>query len=173
MLLGANGADVQVGIANPTQSCDQWVRDLAGDGLVWYPISQMTVPGSQGIADSDTMEEVCDLTDGTQELYVEDGGSALDGDNICNQEEQNGWTPEGTPGPLASDAQQAAQQQEQAQASASASASQASANAQAEQQAQNDLDTVQQFSLSSDLSALSRGRHPDRERPRRRENRRG
>lgn len=126
-LFGANGVDVQVGIASPTQSCNQWVQDLAGDGLVWYPISSLAVPGSQGSADSDAMQETCDLTDGTQELFVEDGGSMSYGDDICSAEEQNGWSPEGTPGPLASQGQAA--QQQAAQASASASAAQAQQNA--------------------------------------------
>jgi hypothetical protein len=154
-LLGANGVDVQVGIADPTVSCASWIQNLAGTGLVWYPISQMVAPGSAGTADSETMEEACDLTDGTEELYVEDAGGQSYGDSICSQEEQNGWTPESSPGPLASQAQQQAEQQAQAQASASAAASQASANAAAEQQAQNDLSTLQGWSLSNDLSSLS------------------
>ena len=137
-MFGANSADVEVGIASPTQSCSQWVQDLAGSGLVWYPITALAVPGSQGSADSDTMQETCDLTDGSQELYVEDGGGMDYGDSICNSEERNGWSPEGTPGPLASQAQSA--QQAAAQASASAAAAQASASsvaasAQAQQQA--------------------------------------
>lgn len=154
-LLGANGVDVQVGIANPASSCAQWIQNLAGIGLVWYPVSQMVLPGFTGAASGEAMGQACDLTDGTQELYVEDAGSAIYGNSICSQEEQNGWTPEGSPGPLASQAQQQAQRQEQAQASASAAASQASANAASEQQAQNDLTTLQGFSLSSDLSKLA------------------
>jgi hypothetical protein len=155
-MFGANGADVQVGIATPSSSCSSWIKALAGDGLVWYPISQMTVPGSQGTADGDMVAEVCDLTDGTQELYVQDGGSAFYGNGICNQEEQNGWTPEGTPGPLASDAQQAQQQQEQAQASASAAASQAAAHQQQEQNAQDDVSTLtQDTDFSGDVSSLT------------------
>ncbi len=130
-LFGANGADVQVGIASPTQSCDQWIQNLAGDGLVWYPISSLAVPGSQGSADSDAMQETCDLTDGTQELYVQDGGSMSYGDDICSAEERNGWSPEGTPGPLASQGQNG--QQAAAQASASASAAQAEQNAETQE----------------------------------------
>jgi hypothetical protein len=130
-LFGTNSADVQVGIANPTQSCNQWIQSLAGDGLVWYPISSMAVPGSQGSADSDTMQETCDLTDGTTELFVEDGGSMVYGDDICSAEERNGWSPEGTPGPLASQGQAA--QQQAAQASASASAAQAQQNAETQE----------------------------------------
>lgn len=152
---GANGADVQVAVADPASSCSSWIQALAGDGLVWYPISRMSVPGSQGSADSDTLAETCDLTDGTQELFVEDGGSSIYGSGICNSEEQNGWTPEETPGPLASEAQQAQQQQEQEQESASAAAAQASADTAAEQQAQNDLNTLQGWSLTSDLSKLA------------------
>jgi hypothetical protein len=155
-LLGANGADVEVGIANPTSSCSRWIQNLAGVGLVWYPITQMVLPGSAGTADQETMHQACDLTDGTQELYVEDAGGQAYGDSICSQEEQNGWTPEGSPGPLAARAQQQAEQQAQAQASASAAASQASADTAAQQQAQNALSTLEGFSLSSDLSQLSR-----------------
>jgi hypothetical protein len=99
--LGANGADVEVGIGSPTASCDRWIQDLAGSGLAWYPISQMAPPGSGGAADGESMQQACDLTDGTQELYVEDAGGQSYGDSICSQEEQNGWTPESPPGPLA------------------------------------------------------------------------
>lgn len=156
-LLGANGADVEVGIANPTDSCSSWISNLAEIGLVWYPIGQMTAPGSEGNADDDTMAQACDLTDGTQELYVEDGGDQNYGDTICSQEERNGWTPENSPGPLAAQAQQAAQQQ--AQASASAAAAQASASESAalaqeigqdQQNLQNDIST-----LKSDSNSLN------------------
>ena len=150
-LQGANGADVEVGIADPTVSCAKWIQNLAGAGLVWNPISQMIAPGSPGTADDETMQEACDLTDGTQELYVEDTGGQSYGDSICSQEEQNGWTPESSPGPLAAQAQQ----QVQAQASASAATSQASADAAAQQQAQSDLSALQGFSLSPDFSKLS------------------
>jgi len=150
-LFGANGADVQVGIANPTQSCSQWVKDLAGAGLVWYPITAMAAPGSPGAADEETMQETCDLSHGTQEPYVEDAGGMSYGNDICNGEEQNGWTPEGGPGPLAIQAQQA----EQAQASASASASQASANADQEQTAQEQVTSLDDTSFSGDLSSLA------------------
>jgi len=150
-VLGANGTDVEVGIADPTISCAKWIQDLAGTGLVWNLISQMVAPGSAGSADDETMQAACDLTDGTEELYVEDAGGQSYGDGICSQEEQNGWTPESSPGPLAAQAQQ----QVQAQASASAAASLASANAAAQQQAQSDLSTLQGLSLSPDLSKLS------------------
>ena len=149
-LLGANGVDVQVGIANPTSSCASWIQNLAGIGLVWYPINQMVPPGSATTSDGETMQSACDLTDGAHELYVEDAGGQTYGDNICSAEEQNGWTPEASPGPLASQAEQQAQQQVQAEASES----QASSNAAAEQQAQNDSSTLAEFSLSSDLSKL-------------------
>jgi chemotaxis protein histidine kinase CheA len=148
-LLGANGADVEAGIADPTVACSRWIQNLAGNGLVWYPISQMVAPGSAGTADGETMQEACDLTDGTQELYVEDAGGQMYGDSICSQEEQNGWTPEGSPGPLAAQAQQAAQQQ--AQASTSAAAAQASANAAAAQAQQV---SQAQNSLQNDISTL-------------------
>lgn len=149
-LLGANGADVEVGVADPTSSCASWIQPLAGSGLVWYPITTMLAPGSQG-NDGDTMGVSCDLTDGDQELYVVDGGGEYYGNSICSQEEQNGWTPEGSPGPLAAQGQQ----QQQAAVSASAAAAQDSANAAAEQQAQSDISTLEGFSLSNDLSALS------------------
>lgn len=154
-MLGANGADVEVGIADPTVSCSQWIRNLAGDGLVWYPIGAMVLPGSPGTADQETMAQACDLTDGTQELYVEDAGGQIYGNSICSAEEQNGWTPEGSPGPLAVQAEQAAQRQAQAQASASSASEQASTDAAAEQQAQNDVTTLEGFSLSSDLTKLA------------------
>jgi hypothetical protein len=93
----------------------------------------------------------CDLTDGIQELYIVDGGSESYGDSLCSQDEQNGWTPEGSPGPLAA----LGQQGQQAAVSASAAASQASADASAEQQAQTDVSTLEGLSLTSDLSALS------------------
>jgi hypothetical protein len=138
-LLGANGADVEVGIGNPAGSCSQWIQNLAGNGLVWSPISQMIPPGQPGSADQETMAQACDLTDGTQELYVEDAGGQSYGNGICNQEERNGWTPESSPGPLAALTQQAGQQQAQAQASASAAAAQQEAISQAQQQLQNDI----------------------------------
>jgi hypothetical protein len=97
------------------------------------------------------MQATCDLTDGNQEFYVEDAGGEFDGDSLCSGEEQNGWTPESSPGPLAV----LADQQEQAQASASAAASQSSANAAAEQQAQGNLATVKAISLTSDLNELA------------------
>jgi hypothetical protein len=149
-LLGANGADVEVGIGNPTQSCAQWTTNLASNGMAWYPISQMVPLGQNGTADGETMEQACDLTDGTQELYVEDAGGQSDGDNICSTEEQNGWTPESPPGALA----QQAQQQQQAQASASAQAStSAAAQAQAAQQ-QDDVTAVNSDgqTLAGDIS---------------------
>jgi hypothetical protein len=126
---------VEVGIANPAQSCGQWVQNLAGSGLAWYPITAMAVPGSQA-ADSDTYQEACDLTaNGGEELYVEDAGGMSYGNNLCSQEETNGWVPESLPGPLASAAQQ--DEQQEAAVSASASAESASA-AQANQLVEDD-----------------------------------
>jgi hypothetical protein len=118
-LFGIFGADVEVGIAHPTSSCSSWMHNLAGKGLAWYPINQLVKLGSRDTADTDRMAETCDLTDGTQELFVEDGGEMPYGDGTCTREEQAGWTPEPTPGPLALRAQQA--QPAAAQASASAS----------------------------------------------------
>jgi hypothetical protein len=110
-LLGANGEDVEVGVGNPTVSCAQWITNLAVGGLNWYPINSMVPPGQVGTAaNQEIMQQACDLTDGTQELYVEDGGFQVNGDDICSTEEQNGWTPESPPGPLAQQAQQQAQQ---------------------------------------------------------------
>jgi len=37
--------------------------------------------------------ETCDLTDGKQELFVEDGGEMPNGDGTCTREEQEGWKP--------------------------------------------------------------------------------
>jgi hypothetical protein len=152
-LLGANGADIEVGIASPASSCAQWIQNLAGDGLVWYPLTQMILPGNAGSADQETMQQACDLTDGTQELYVEDAGGQMYGDDICSQEERNGWTPEGSPGPLASQALQQAQQQAQAQASASAAAAQAQASAAAVAAQAQQVSSAEE-SLSSDISTL-------------------
>lgn len=73
-LLSVVGSDVEVGIARPTSSCSSWMKKLAGSGLAWYPINQLVKLGSRDIADTDTMAETCDLTDGMQELFVEDGG---------------------------------------------------------------------------------------------------
>jgi hypothetical protein len=154
-LLGVNGANIEVGINHPTTSCAHWIQALAGSGLVWYPITQMVQPGSPGTADGENMAVACDLTDGHEELYIEDAGAQLDGDSICSQEEQHGWTPEGSPGPLALQGQQQAAAQAQAQASASAAASQASADQAAQQQAASDLQTLQGLSLSSDLSQMA------------------
>lgn len=148
-LLGANGADVEVAIGDPTTSCARWIQDLAGTGLAWYPVSQMVAPGSAGTADGETMEPACDLTDGTEELYVEDAGGQIYGDSICSQEEQNGWTPESPPGALAARAQQAARQR--ARASASAAAAQASASAAA---ARAQRVSQAQQNLQGDVSAL-------------------
>jgi hypothetical protein len=116
-MFGVFGADVEVGIANPTSSCSSWMQKLAGKGLAWYPIDQLVKLGSRDTADTDSMAETCDLTDGTQELFVEDGGEMPYGSGTCTREEQDGWKAEATPGPLAQQAQPAA-----AQASASASA---------------------------------------------------
>jgi hypothetical protein len=80
------------------------MQSLAGKGLAWYPINQLVKLGSRDVADTDRMAETCDLTDGTQELFVEDGGEMPYGDGTCTREEQDGWTPEATPGPLASQA---------------------------------------------------------------------
>jgi hypothetical protein len=98
------------------------------------------------------MQQACDLTDGTQELYVQDSGGQMYGDSLCSQEEQNGWTPESSPGPIAAAAQRATQ----AQASASASASQAQAQQKQEQSAQDDVNTLtSDTSFSGDLSSLA------------------
>jgi hypothetical protein len=156
-LLGANGVDVEVGIDNASASCSTWISNLAGTGLVWYPISQIIAPGSAGTADGDTMEQACDLTDGGQELYVEDGGGQSYGDTICSQEEQNGWTPESSPGPLAAQAQQEAQQQAQAAASASAAQASAAAAANLAQEISQDQQNLQSDlgSLESDSNSLN------------------
>jgi hypothetical protein len=106
-LFGVFGADVEVGIANPTISCSKWMKNLGGNGLAWYRINQLVKLGSPDSADSDTMAETCDLTDGTQELFVEDGGEMPYGSGTCNKAEQAGWTAEATPGPLAQQARPA------------------------------------------------------------------
>jgi hypothetical protein len=106
-MFGIFGADVEVGIANPTSSCSSWMQKLAGSGLAWYPINQLVKVGSRDTADTDSMAETCDLTDGTQELFVEDGGEMPYGSGTCTREEQDGWKAEATPGPLARQAQQA------------------------------------------------------------------
>ena len=106
-LFGVFGADVEVGIAHPTRACSSWMRSLAGNGLAWYPINRLVKLGSLDVADTDRMAETCDLTDGTQELFVEDGGEMPYGAGTCTREEQNGWKTEASPGPLASQAQQA------------------------------------------------------------------
>jgi hypothetical protein len=106
-LFGVFGADVEVGIAHPTRSCSSWMQSLVGKGLAWYPINQLVKLGSRDVADTDRMGETCDLTDGTQELFVEDGGEMPNGDGTCTREEQAGWRTEATPGPLAAQAQQA------------------------------------------------------------------
>jgi hypothetical protein len=107
------------------------MQNLAGNGLAWIPINQLVKLRSRDSADSDTMAETCDLTDGTQELFVEDGGEMPYGAGTCTREEQEGWTPEATPGPLASQAQQAEPAAAQASASAASAAAQASASASA------------------------------------------
>jgi hypothetical protein len=56
-LFGANQTDVEVGIADPASSCAEWIQGLAGDGLVWYPLTHMVLPGNAGSADQGTMEE--------------------------------------------------------------------------------------------------------------------
>ena len=119
-LFGVFGADVEVGIANPTSSCSSWMQKLAGNGLAWYPINQLVKVGSRDTADTDTMAETCDLTDGAQELFIEDGGEMPYGAGTCTREEQDGWKPEATPGPLARQAQPAAAQASAPPASAAA-----------------------------------------------------
>jgi hypothetical protein len=104
-LFGVFEADVEVGIAHPTRSCASWRLSLAGHGITWYPINQLAKIGSPDDVDTDTMGETCDLTDGTQELFVEDGGEMPYGDGMCTKEEQAGWKPEPKPGPLAVQAQ--------------------------------------------------------------------
>ena len=81
------------------------MQKLAGNDLAWYPINQLVKLGSRDVADTDSMAETCDLTDGAQELSVEDGGEMPYGDGTCTKEEQAGWKPEATPGPLALAAQ--------------------------------------------------------------------
>jgi hypothetical protein len=46
-LFGVFGADVEVGIANPTSSCSSWMQKLAGKGLAWYPINQLVKLGAR------------------------------------------------------------------------------------------------------------------------------
>lgn len=104
-LFGVFGVDVEVGIAHPTSSCSSWEKRLVGNGLAWYPINQLVKLGSPDTADTDTMGETCDLTDGTQELFVEDGGEMPYGAGTCTRAEQQGWKAEATPGPLALQAQ--------------------------------------------------------------------
>lgn len=104
-LFGVFGKDVEVGIANPTSSCSSWKKNLVGNGLAWYPINRLVKLGSPDTADTDTMGETCDLTDGTQELFVEDGGEMPYGGGTCTREEQRGWKAEAAPGPLALQAQ--------------------------------------------------------------------
>jgi hypothetical protein len=92
-MFGVFGADVEVGIANPTSSCSSWMQKLAGNDLAWYPINQLVRLGSRDVADTDSMAETCDLTDGAQELFVEDGGEMPYGSGTCTKEEQDGWNP--------------------------------------------------------------------------------
>ena len=68
------------------------------------------------------MAETCDLTDGTQELFVEDGGEMPYGSGTCTKEERDGWKAEATPGPLARQAQQAQPAAAQASAPAASAA---------------------------------------------------
>ena len=99
------------------------MQSLAGKGLAWVPINQLVKVGSRDVADTDKMAETCDLTDGKQELYVEDGGEMPYGSGTCTREEQDGWTAEATPGPLALQAQHAQPEAAGASASAPAAAS--------------------------------------------------
>ena len=50
------------------------MQKLAGNGLAWYPINRLVKLGSRDTADTDSMAETRNLIDGTQELFVEDGG---------------------------------------------------------------------------------------------------
>ena len=77
------------------------MHHLVGNGLSWYSINHLAKLGSADVADTDKMAETCDLTDGKQELFVEDGGEMPYGDGTCTREEQAGWRAESTPGPLA------------------------------------------------------------------------
>jgi len=43
--------------------------------------------GSRDTADTNRMAKTCDLTDGTQELFVEDGGEMPYSDGTCTTEE--------------------------------------------------------------------------------------
>jgi hypothetical protein len=84
------GADVEVGISRPTVSCSTWMHELDGKGVVWFSINRMLAVGSPDVADTDYMAETRDLTNGTSELYVEDGGEMPYGDGTCTREEQAG-----------------------------------------------------------------------------------
>jgi len=104
--LGTTNHDIEVGVASPTESESAWVSDLGnmnlGTFLEWQSISSLAAPHSLGPVDKSLdMGEVCDLTDGTQELYVEDGGNRNLGNELCMEEEQNGWNHEASPGPIA------------------------------------------------------------------------
>jgi len=151
--MAANGADVAVGIDSPTQSCGQWQQNLAGAGLNWYPVASLPVIGTTG-SDGDTIAEACDLTDGTQELFVEDGGGMSYGNTICSQEEANGWHSESSPGPIAQ--QEAGEQQANGQASASAAAASASVSSSAAA-AQDDQSLRQDTAtLNGEISSYGR-----------------
>lgn len=145
--LGTSGADVEVAIGNPQGSCGSWISNLAHDGLVWFDITGIAVPGSPGPADQETMGTRCDLTDGTQEMLVEDAGGAVYGDSICSAEEQNGWTPESGPMGVQANAAEASANAAEASAQASESAAaqaaaQASASAALQQQTVDDDQSV-------------------------------
>ena len=86
-LLEANGGPMQVVVGNSSQSCDQWIRDLAPSGVSWSTVSP---PSDQ------SLKQICRLTSGSSTMTISDGGwmdLASYGDQLCSQEEQNGWLP--------------------------------------------------------------------------------
>ncbi len=90
--LGATGADVQVQITNSVP-CGQEIQVFAGNGLSWYPISTLATPGASGLADGETMQQVCQLSYNGSVMTVMDAGGASYGQQICSSEEQGGWEP--------------------------------------------------------------------------------
>lgn len=148
-VFGANGADVEVQVTGDSD-CNSWIQALAGDGLTWQPISSLMTPGAVA-ADGDTMGLTCVLDNGPEQITVEDAGSGIYGNDICNSEEQSAWTPDTSA--EASD-QASAEQAQASQAAAQASASSAAALASQQAQVPEDDQAVNSgaATIASDLA---------------------
>lgn len=82
-VLGAEGTDVNVQVSGPDAECGTWITALAGNGLNWEPAATA----------APDVRLACRLASAGTVLTVMDSGQMLYGDDVCSQEEKNGWEP--------------------------------------------------------------------------------